>query len=175
MEVAWWKPQKKHPPDTHGSGCLDSGIGGGPARRLVDYFCDLAAHGLVIFSGCVVWTRPVHRGAIAAKGKTVAVFSTGVDGIYPKENSHLVENMLAFGGALVSEFPLNTFPAPQNFPIRHRIISGLSVGGLVVEAGRSRQGHYQQRMGTQYAHEAGCQAGGDVGRHMGGTAHRCEA
>jgi DNA processing protein len=76
-----------------------------------------------------------HRGAISAKGKTIAVFRTGVDVIYPKENSRLAEQILALGGALISEFPLGTFAAPQNFPMRNRILSGMSVGVLVVEAG----------------------------------------
>src|SRR3954467_3607745 len=75
-----------------------------------------------------------HRGAVSAKGKTVAVFGTGVDVMYPKENSRLAEQILSFGGALISEFPLGTFAAPQNFPIRNRIISGISLGVLVVEA-----------------------------------------
>jgi DNA processing protein len=75
-----------------------------------------------------------HRVAISAKGKTVAVFGTGVDVIYPKENSRLSEQILALGGALISEFPLGTFAAPQNFPIRDRKLSGMSVGVLVVEA-----------------------------------------
>jgi DNA processing protein len=75
-----------------------------------------------------------HRGAIAANGKTIAVFGTGIDVIYPKENSRLAEQILALGGALISEFPMGAFPAPQNFPIRNRIISGMSAGVLVVEA-----------------------------------------
>jgi DNA processing protein len=75
-----------------------------------------------------------HRGVIAAKGKTVAVFGTGVDVLYPKENTRLADQILAFGGAIISEFPLGTFAAPQNFPIRNRIISGMSIGVLVVEA-----------------------------------------
>jgi len=75
-----------------------------------------------------------HRGAISGKGKTVGVFGTGVDVIYPKENSRLSEQILSCGGALISEFPLGTFAAPQNFPIRNRIISGMSIGVLVVEA-----------------------------------------
>jgi DNA processing protein len=62
------------------------------------------------------------------------VFGTGVDVLYPKENSRLSEQILGLGGALISEFPLGTFAAPQNFPIRNRIISGMSMGVLVVEA-----------------------------------------
>jgi len=57
-----------------------------------------------------------------------------VDILYRKENTRIAEQILAFGGALISEFPLGTFAAPQNFPIRNRIISGMSMGVLVVEA-----------------------------------------
>jgi DNA processing protein len=106
--------------------------GSGMAERLA---CDLAAQGLVIISGMARGVDTAsHRGAITAKGKTVAVFGTGVDVIYPKENTRLSEQILALGGALISEFPLGTFAAPQNFPIRNRIISGMSAGVLVVEA-----------------------------------------
>ena len=106
--------------------------GSGMAERLAT---DLAAQGLVIISGMARGIDTAsHRGAIYAKGKTVAVFGTGVDVIYPKENSRLSEQILAVGGALVSEFPLGTFAAPQNFPIRNRILSGMSIGVLVVEA-----------------------------------------
>ncbi len=106
--------------------------GSGMAERLA---CDLAAQGLVIISGMARGVDTAsHRGAISAKGKTVAVFGTGVDVIYPKENSRLSEQILALGGALISEFRLGTFAAPQNFPIRNRILSGMSVGVLVLEA-----------------------------------------
>ena len=106
--------------------------GSGMAERLA---CDLAVQGLVIISGMARGVDTAsHRGAIAAKGKTVAVFGTGVDVIYPKENSRLSEQILALGGALISEFRLGTFAAPQNFPIRNRILSGMSVGVLVLEA-----------------------------------------
>ena len=106
--------------------------GSGMAERLGS---DLAAQGLVIISGMARGVDTAgHRGAISAKGKTVAVFGTGVDVIYPKENSRLSEQILSFGGALISEFPLGTFAAPQNFPIRNRILSGMSVGVQVVEA-----------------------------------------
>jgi DNA processing protein len=106
--------------------------GSGMAERLA---CDLAGQGLVIISGMARGVDTAsHRGAISAKGRTVAVFGTGVDVIYPKENSRLSEQILALGGALISEFAMGTFAAPQNFPIRNRILSGMSVGVLVVEA-----------------------------------------
>src|SRR5258705_9285074 len=96
---------------------------------------DLAARGLVIISGMARGVDTAsHRGAIAAGGKTVAVFGTGIDVIYPKENIRPSEQILSLGGALISEFPIGTFAAPQNFPIRNRIISGMSAGVLVVEA-----------------------------------------
>ncbi len=109
-----------------------SPYGSGMAERLS---CDLSTQGLVIISGMDRGIDTAsHRGAISANGTTVAVFGTGVDVIYPKENSRLSEQILSLGGALVSEFPLGTFAAPQNFPIRNRIISGMPIGVLVVEA-----------------------------------------
>jgi len=104
----------------------------GMAERLAN---DLAVRGFVIFSGLARGVdTAAHRGAVAAKGKTVAVFGTGADVVYPKENSRLADQILSVGGALISEFPMGTFAAPQNFPIRNRIISGISFGVLVVEA-----------------------------------------
>jgi len=106
--------------------------GMGMAERLG---CDLASRGLSIISGLARGVDTfAHRGTVAAKGKAVAVFGTGVDVIYPKENSRLADQILSGGGALISEFPLAAFAAPQNFPIRNRIISGMSFGVLVVEA-----------------------------------------
>jgi len=102
------------------------------AERLA---CDLAARGVVIFSGLARGVdTAAHRGAVSGKRKTVAVFGTGADIVYPKENSRLADQILSLGGALISEFPLGTFAAPQNFLIRNRIISGISLGVLVVEA-----------------------------------------
>ena len=105
----------------------------GMAERLS---CDLAARGLIIVSGLARGVdTAAHRGSVNARGKTIAVFGTGVDEIYPRANKKLAEQILEFGGALISEFPTGTFPAPQNFPIRNRILSGISVGVLVIEAG----------------------------------------
>lgn len=107
--------------------------GMGMAERLAS---DLAARGLVIISGMARGVdTAAHRGALSAHGRTLAVWGTGIDVTYPKENQKLSEQILDCGGAIISEFPLGTFPAPQNFPIRNRIISGLSIGVLVIEAG----------------------------------------
>jgi len=107
--------------------------GVGVAERLAS---DLAARGLVIFSGMARGIdTAAHRGALNAHGRTVAVWGTGIDEVYPKENKKIADQILASGGAILSEFPLGTFPAPQNFPIRNRLISGISVGVLVIEAG----------------------------------------
>ncbi len=96
---------------------------------------DLAARRLLIVSGMARGIDTcAHKGALSARMPTVAVWGTGIDVIYPKENKKLAEEILATGGAIVSEVPMGTFPAPQNFPRRNRIISGLSIGVLVVEA-----------------------------------------
>ena len=96
---------------------------------------DLAARRLLIVSGMARGIDTcAHKGALAARMPTVAVWGTGIDVVYPKENKKLAEEILATGGAIVSEVPMGTFPAPQNFPRRNRILSGLSVAVLVVEA-----------------------------------------
>lgn len=96
---------------------------------------DLAARRLLIVSGMARGIDScAHKGALAARMPTAAVWGTGIDVVYPKENKKLAEEILATGGAIVTEMPMGTFPAPQNFPRRNRILSGLSIAVLVVEA-----------------------------------------
>jgi DNA processing protein len=111
---------------------VPSAYGAGMAELLSR---DLANRGLVILSGMARGVdTAAHKGALDAGGKTVAVWGTGLDVVYPKENKRMAEQIVATGGAIVTEFPMGTFPAPQNFPIRNRTLSGMSVGVLVIEA-----------------------------------------
>ena len=96
---------------------------------------DLASRGICIVSGLARGIdTTAHRGAMRGGGKTVGVLGTGIDGAYPKENARLIREILDSGGAVVSQFPLGTPPLKDNFPYRNRIISGLSLGVLIVEA-----------------------------------------
>ena len=94
---------------------------------------DLAHAGLTIVSGMARGIdTAAHKGTLAAGGDTLAVLGCGVDVVYPSENRKLASD-LAVKGLIVSEFPMGSTAFPQNFPIRNRIISGMSVGVLVVE------------------------------------------
>lgn len=102
------------------------------ANRFAQY---LAEVGITVTSGLAAGIDgAAHQGAVAVKGKTIAVMGTGIDRIYPKRHLGLADDIVACGGALISEFTPSTPPHSGNFPRRNRIISGLSLGVLVVEA-----------------------------------------
>jgi len=115
---------------------------------------DLAARGLVIASGLARGIdSSSHKGALAAPlGATVAVLGTGVDVIYPKENRKLFAQ-IEERGALISEFPIGTQPFPQNFPIRNRIVAGMSLGVVVVEGAQYSGSLISARLAMEFNRE----------------------
>ena len=96
----------------------------------------LSKDNIVITSGLAAGIdKSAHQGTIISKGKTIAVIGTGIDIIYPRENKELFKEIIENNGLVISEYPLETKPEKTNFPRRNRIISGISDGVLVVEAG----------------------------------------
>lgn len=105
------------------------------AETAYSFASHLAARGFCITSGLAEGIdAAAHRGALAARGRTLAVCGTGPDIVYPRQHEGLADEIVAAGGAIVSEFAPGTPVFRSNFPRRNRLISGLSVGTLVVEA-----------------------------------------
>lgn len=107
----------------------------GGLKNAEQFAYSLTEAGFVVTSGLALGIDGAsHRGALAAKGMTIGVCGTGLNYIYPLSHRTLARNMIQQGGAVISEFPLATTPRPENFPRRNRVIGGMSVGVIVVEA-----------------------------------------
>ncbi|HQU84059.1 MAG TPA: DNA-processing protein DprA [Pyrinomonadaceae bacterium] len=131
---------------------------------------DLAANGVCVVSGLARGIdSAAHRGAIKGKGRTIAVLGTGINQVYPKENARLVDEILASGGAVVSQFPLETPPLKENFPYRNRIISGLSYGVLLVEASERSGSLITARLATEQNREVMAVPGNITSKNSFGT------
>jgi DNA processing protein len=131
---------------------------------------DLASRGVCVISGLARGIdTAAHRGAIRGGGKTIAVLGTGIDGCYPKENARLVNEILEAGGAIVSQFPLGTPPLKDNFPYRNRIISGLSLGVVLVEATEKSGSLITARLAMEQNREVMAVPGNITSRNSVGT------
>jgi DNA processing protein len=115
---------------------------------------DLADRGLVIVSGLARGIDScAHRGALSSlTGATIGVLGCGIDVIYPKENKKIFAEMEQ-RGAIISEFAMGTFPGPQNFPIRNRIISGMALGVVVVEGAQYSGSLITARLAMEFGRE----------------------
>ena len=131
---------------------------------------DLAQRGVTVVSG---FARGIdaaaHRGALEGGGRTVAVLGTGIDQFYPRDHKKLADEILQRGGAVVTQFPLSTPPVSENFPYRNRIISGLSLGVVVVEAAEYSGSLITARLAIEQNREVFAVPGNITSRNSFGT------
>ena len=115
---------------------------------------DLADRGLVIVSGLARGIDAcAHKGALSSvTGQTIGILGCGIDVVYPKENKKLFSEIQQ-RGVIISEFPLGTFPAPQNFPIRNRVIAGIALGVVVVEGAQYSGSLITARLAMEFGRE----------------------
>jgi DNA processing protein len=104
---------------------------------------DLAARGIDAIA---------HQGTMTANGRAIGVLGTGIDVCYPKENKKLYEKVLE-RGAILSEFPLGTHPAPENFPIRNRIVAGMPLGAIIIEGAQYSGSLITARLAMEFGRE----------------------
>ena len=116
---------------------------------------ELAEKGINIISGLAIGIDEyAHIGALQQnKGKTIAVLGSGIDQLYPKQNIELARKIIRSDGCIISEYPIGTKPDKKNFPQRNRIISGISQGILVVEAGEKSGALITAEFGLEHGKE----------------------
>src|SRR2546429_3026833 len=131
---------------------------------------ELAQRGVTIVSGLARGIdAAAHRGALEAGGRTVAVMGTGLDQVYPRDHKKLTDEILKQNGAFVTQFPLGTPPVSENFPYRNRVISGLSLGVLIVEAAENSGSLITARLAMEQNREVFAIPGNITSRNSFGT------
>jgi len=131
---------------------------------------ELAQRGITIVSGMARGIdAAAHRGALEAGGRTVGVMGTGLDQIYPRDHKKLADDILKNKGALVTQFPLGTPPVSENFPYRNRVISGLSLGVVVIEAAENSGSLITARLAMEQNREVFAVPGNITSRNSFGT------
>ena len=144
-----------------------TGYGKGQAARFAQAFVE--AGFTVVSGGAAGVDTAAHRGSLEAGGTTIAVVACGLDYIYPAENRSLFEQLVAQGGAVVSEFPVGTKPEPWRFPARNRIIAALSQATVVIESPEQSGALITARNAAEYGRDVWVVPGPvDTGRSRGG-------